>query len=79
MKKLRLSKEEVMNYLFITLGSLIYALGQLYFIKPLHIPMGGVSGLALVANFLWSMPIGVVTSLVGALVFILIFYQSRKR
>jgi len=61
MKKLRLSKEEVMNYLFITLGSLIYALGQLYFIKPLHIPMGGVSGLALVANFLWSMPIGVVT------------------
>ena len=61
MKKLRFSKEELLNYLFITVGSLIYALGQLYFIKPLHIPMGGVSGLALVANFLWNMPIGVVT------------------
>ncbi|MBR5537783.1 MAG: YitT family protein [Clostridia bacterium] len=61
MKKLRFPKEELLNYLFITVGSLIYALGQLYFIKPLHIPMGGVSGLALVANFLWSMPIGVVT------------------
>ena len=61
MKKLRFPKEELLNYLFITAGSLIYALGQLYFIKPLHIPMGGVSGLALVANFLWSLPIGVVT------------------
>ena len=61
MKKLRFPKEELLNYLFITFGSLIYALGQLYFIKPLHIPMGGVSGLALVANFLWNMPIGVVT------------------
>ena len=61
MKKLRFPKEELLNYLLITVGSLVYALGQLYFIKPLHIPMGGVSGLALVANFLWSLPIGVVT------------------
>ena len=61
MKKLKVSKEELLNYAIIALGSLVYALGQLYFIKPLHIPMGGVSGLALVANYLWSMPIGVVT------------------
>ena len=61
MKKPQITKETVVSYLFITLGSLVYALGQLYFIKPLHIPMGGVSGLALVANFLWSLPIGVVT------------------
>lgn len=61
MKNMKISKEELRSYAVITLGSLIYALGQLYFIKPLHIPMGGVSGLALVANFLWSLPIGVVT------------------
>lgn len=61
MKNMKISKEELRSYALITLGSLIYALGQLYFIKPLHIPMGGVSGLALVANFLWSLPIGVVT------------------
>ena len=61
MKKPQITKEAVVSYLLITLGSLVYALGQLYFIKPLHIPMGGVSGLALVANFLWSLPIGVVT------------------
>ena len=61
MKKLKISKEELLNYAIIVLGSLVYALGQLYFIKPLHIPMGGVSGLALVANYLWSLPIGMVT------------------
>lgn len=61
MKTLKISKEELLNYALIVLGSLVYALGQLYFIKPLRIPMGGVSGLALVANYLWSMPIGVVT------------------
>ena len=61
MKKPQITKEVILQYALITLGSLIYALGQLYFIKPLHIPMGGVSGLALVANFLWSLPIGVVT------------------
>ena len=61
MKTLKISKEELLNYAVIVLGSLVYALGQLYFIKPLHIPMGGVSGLALVANYLWSLPIGVVT------------------
>lgn len=61
MKTLKISKEELLNYALIILGSLVYALGQLYFIKPLHIPMGGVSGLALVANYLWSLPIGVVT------------------
>lgn len=61
MKKPQITKEVIVQYALITLGSLIYALGQLYFIKPLHIPMGGVSGLALVANFLWSLPIGVVT------------------
>lgn len=71
MKKLRLTKEEWMNDLFITLGALIYALGQLYFIKPLHIPMGGVSGLALVANFLWELPIGVVTIVLNIPLFFL--------
>ena len=71
MKTLKISKEELLNYALIVLGSLVYALGQLYFIKPLHIPMGGVSGLALVANYLWSMPIGVVTIVLNIPLFFL--------
>ncbi len=61
MKKLNITKETLVQYALITLGSLVYALGQLYFIKPLHIPMGGVSGVALVSNYLWNLPIGLVT------------------
>ena len=56
MKNLRITKESVYQYLLITLGSLVFALGQLYFIKPLHIPMGGVSGIALVTNYICFVP-----------------------
>lgn len=71
MKKLKFPKEELLNYALIVLGSLVFALGQLYFIKPLHIPMGGVSGVALVANYLWNLPIGVVTIVLNIPLFFL--------
>lgn len=71
MSKKRFTKEELSQYFLLTLGSLVYAVGQLFFIKPLHIPMGGVSGLALVANFLWGMPIGVVNIVLNIPLFFL--------
>jgi len=71
MKNLRITKESVYQYLLITLGSLMFALGQLYFIKPLHIPMGGVSGIALVTNYLWNLPIGVVSIVLNIPLFFL--------
>ena len=71
MKNLRITKESVYQYLLITLGSLMFALGQLYFIKPLHIPMGGVSGIALVTNDLWNLPIGVVSIVLNIPLFFL--------
>ena len=71
MKKLKFPKEELLNYALIVLGSLVFALGQLYFIKPLHIPMGGVSGVALVTNYLWNLPIGVVTIVLNIPLFFL--------
>ncbi|MBQ3534682.1 MAG: YitT family protein [Clostridia bacterium] len=71
MKNLRITKESVYQYLLITLGSLVFALGQLYFIKPLHIPMGGVSGIALVTNYLWNLPIGVVSIVLNIPLFFL--------
>ena len=71
MKKLRFPKEELLNYLLVTLGALVFSLGQLYFIKPLHIPMGGISGIALVKNFLWNLPIGVLTIVMNLPLFFL--------
>ncbi|MBQ4577455.1 MAG: YitT family protein [Clostridia bacterium] len=71
MKKFRITKDTLYQYLLIALGSLVFALGQLYFIKPLHIPMGGISGIALVSNFLWNLPIGVVTIVLNIPLFFL--------
>ena len=71
MKNLRITKEAFYQYAIITLGALVLALGQLYFIKPLHIPLGGVSGVALVVNYLWSLPIGVVSIILNLPLFFL--------
>ena len=48
----RAIREQLQQYGMIVVGALIYSLGQLFFIKPLHIPMGGVAGISLVANYL---------------------------
>ena len=78
MKNLRITKDAVYQYLLIMLGSLVFALGQLYFIKPLHIPMGGVSGIALVTNYLWNLPIGVVSIVLNIPLFFL-GWRTRGR
>ena len=75
---IRITKESLYQYAVITLGALVLALGQLVFIKPLHIPLGGVSGVALVVNYLWKLPIGVVTSIIGAVAFVILFCRTRK-
>ena len=71
MKKFHITRDHLLQYGLITLGSLIYALGQLFFIKPLHIPMGGIAGLSLVANYLWNLPIGVVSLVLNLPLFFL--------
>lgn len=71
MKNLRITKDSLYQYAIISLGALVLALGQLFFIKPLHIPLGGVSGVALVVNYLWSLPIGVVSIILNLPLFFL--------
>ena len=54
--KPHITRDTVIQYALITLGALVYALGQLFFIKPLHIPMGGINGISLVLNYAFSLP-----------------------
>lgn len=68
---IRITKESLYQYAVITLGALVMALGQLVFIKPLHIPLGGVSGVALVVNYLWKLPIGLVSIVLNLPLFVL--------
>lgn len=50
-----------LDYLWIVVGSLLFAVGLSVFIKPAQIPLGGVAGLALLINYLWGWPIGIMS------------------
>ena len=49
------------DYLLIVVGSVLYVISVKCFAAPMQIPSGGVSGIALLTNYLWKLPIGVVT------------------
>ncbi len=62
-KVFSIQKDDILPWLWVTAGAIIYATGQLVFIKPLHIPMGGIAGVSLLLNYLFSTPVGMVTLL----------------
>ena len=53
--------ELIRDYLMIVVGSILYVISVKCFAAPMQIPSGGVSGIALLTNYLWNAPIGVVT------------------
>ena len=71
-------KKGLVQYVLITLGALIFSAGQLYFVKPRLIPMGGVSGLALLANYLWSSPVGLISLLLNIPLFLLGWHTMHR-
>lgn len=52
-------KKALIDLLFIMVGTAIYALGLHIFIAPNQIAPGGISGLAIVINYLTNLPIGI--------------------
>jgi uncharacterized membrane-anchored protein YitT (DUF2179 family) len=63
----------LLDFAVIAFGNLLLALAILYFIKPHVIPLGGVSGIALVLNHVWALPVGVMTMLVNLPLFAVSF------
>ena len=61
MKRTRLGKEWMKDVWYDFAGAFLQALGVRCFIEPCQIAPGGVSGLALLANYLTRMPIGAMT------------------
>lgn len=53
--------ELLKDYLLIVVGSVLYVISVKCFAAPMQIPSGGVSGIALLTNYLWGLPIGVIT------------------
>ena len=61
----------VIKYLVIVLGSAIYATGFSFFLYPNSVVTGGVTGIAMIINYLTQIPVGVLTIIMNIPLFIL--------
>lgn len=57
--------ETLLEYLMVVAGTGLYALGTYYFITPSNIAPGGVSGIAIMVNYLTGAPIGLITAAIN--------------
>lgn len=58
-------KEFLLDIIFMTVGSIIYAVGLNGFTAPNNIAPGGVSGIAIVLNYVFGTPVGTVILLIN--------------
>jgi uncharacterized membrane-anchored protein YitT (DUF2179 family) len=55
-----MKKEELRNYLFITIGSLLLSLGVVWFLTPNQLLTGGTAGLSLLLHYVTPFTIGTI-------------------
>lgn len=77
-KKMVRKKNVVKNICCLLAGSFIYSLGTHCFVAPANIAPGGASGLALMANYVCGLPVGILTMVINVPLLILAWiYLSR--
>jgi len=54
-------KKELKNLTFILIGSAILGLAYALFLIPHHIVPGGVSGVAIILNYFFKLPVGLMS------------------
>lgn len=72
------TREIFLDIVVVLLGTFVYAAGLYFFIEPASIAPGGVSGIALMVNYLTHAPIGVVSACIN-IPLILIGYRFVGR
>ncbi len=72
-------KTEVINYLFILLGSAVMTFGIVGFLSPNHIATGGTAGLAIVLNHVFNLSIGTWMALINIPLLLLTLKSLGKR
>ena len=68
-------KQYIVSYIKILLGAMFYALGFGLFCYPNDITTGGVTGIAMIINYLTDLPVGVLTIVINVPLF---FFSWRK-
>lgn len=69
----------VLDIVIILAGTIVYSLSVVIFIQPLKLPLGGVTGIALILNYLWHLPTGVMIIIMNIPLFLLSFRFLGRR
>lgn len=77
--QMKITKQGLLNYLFISIGSFILALGVVGFLAPNKIATGGTAGLAIIFHHIFNLPIGVLMALINIpLLIVSVKYLGKK-
>lgn len=68
----------LLDLLFFVLGSIVYSLAVISFLSPNKISPGGVTGIATVLNYLFSLPIGITVFVINIPLLLLGFIKFGK-
>lgn len=58
------------DYSIMFVGALIYALSMVMFLRPAQVPVGGLTGIAMISNHFWGWPLGVQTIILNIPLFL---------
>ena len=65
------AKDTIVDLIIVTLGSLLYAISVVVFTSPNNIAPGGITGISIVLNHLFSLPVGVMIVVLNFPLFII--------
>lgn len=71
-------RDIILDVLICTLGAFIYSVGINCFISPNELSSGGATGLAILANYLWNVPIGGAMFAINIPLFVISFIVFGK-
>lgn len=66
-------KREILSYIFIIFGSLLYALSTVLFIFPKSLLLGGTSGISVILNSFVDFSPGIILTIINTLLLVLAF------
>jgi len=76
---MKLTKQGILNYSYILIGSFILALGIVGFLAPNQIATGGTAGLAIIFHYIFNLPIGILMAIINIpLLLVSIKYLGKK-
>lgn len=71
-------KKEILSYFFIIVGSLLYAVGTVFFIFPNGLILGGTSGISIILTFWIPSTPGFILTIINVLLIVLAFIVLGK-